>query len=136
MSTIVVPRNVKNLNPGNVDRTSIVWQGMSPIQSDPRFITFVAPQWGFRCMARILKGDYREGCLTVHQIIDKWAPPTENNTSAYVIDVAQRLGVGIDDALVFPPQLLGLMKAIAIHEGGCPWPDSVIQLGIDLESHG
>jgi hypothetical protein len=107
---------------------------MSAIQDDPRFIRFIAPQWGFRCMARILKGDYREGCVTVHELIDKWAPSVENDTSAYVTDVAQRVGVDMDQPLVFPDQMLPLLKAIAIHEGGCPWDDSVIQLGIDLEA--
>lgn len=126
-------RNVELNNPGNVDRTTIRWQGMSATQDDPRFIRFVSPKWGFRCAARILKGDFSEGCLTVHELIDRWAPPVENDTSAYVSDVANRLGVGIDETLALPDQLLPLLKAIAIHEGGCPWPDSVIQLGIDLE---
>jgi hypothetical protein len=136
VSAIALPRNVRLNNPGNVDRTSIVWQGMSALQSDPRFITFVSPQWGFRCMARILKGDFREGCVTVHELIDKWAPSIENDTTDYVTDVGKRMGVGIDETLVLPTQLLPLLKAIAIHEGGCPWPDSVVQLGIDLERSG
>ena len=131
---IGTPRNVRLNNPGNVDRTSIVWQGMSAIQDDPRFIRFIAPQWGFRCMARILKGDYREGAVTVHELIDRWAPPVENNTSAYVSDVSARIGVDMDQPLSFPDKLPALLKAIAVHEGGCPWADSVIQLGIDLES--
>jgi hypothetical protein len=127
------PRNVRNNNPGNVDRTSIVWQGMSAVQSDPRFITFVSPQWGFRCAARILLGDYHEGCVTVHELINRWAPPIENDTGAYVTDVAKALTVGIDETLSLPAQLLLLLKGIAVHEGGCPWADSVVQLGIDLE---
>ena len=133
MSAVPVARNIRLNNPGNVDRTSIVWQGMSPIQSDPRFITFVAPQWGFRCMARIILGDYKEGCVTVHELINRWAPPVENDTAAYVTDVAKALDVGIDETLSLPTQLLALLKAIAIHEGGCPWVNSVVQLGIDLE---
>jgi hypothetical protein len=130
---MLLTRNVRLNNPGNVDRTSIAWQGMSSLQDDPRFIRFVAPQWGFRCMARILKGDYREGAVSVHELIDRWAPPVENNTSSYVADVAQRIGVDIDDPLNLPAQLLPLLKAIANHEGGCPWPDNIVQLGIDLE---
>jgi hypothetical protein len=126
MSTVVLPRNVRLNNPGNVDRTSIIWH-------DPRFIRFVGPQWGFRCMARILRGDYREGANTVHALIDRWAPPVENDTSAYVTDVANRMGVGVDETLTLPDQLLPMLQAIAIHEGGCPWPTSTLQLGIDLE---
>jgi len=135
MSAVLLTRNVRLNNPGNVDRTSIVWQGASPIQDDPRFIRFVAPQWGFRCAARILLGDYREGCVTVHELINRWAPPVENDTSAYVTDVATHLKVDIDETLALPSELAQLLKAIAIHEGGNPWADSVIQLGIDLERY-
>ena len=131
----MTPRGIANNNPGNVDRTSIKWQGMSSIQSDPRFITFIAPQWGFRCMARIIKGDYSEGCVTIHELINRWAPPVENDTSSYVTDVANRVGCGIDDPLTFPDQLMPLLKAICWHENGqMPYSDQIIQLGIDLES--
>jgi hypothetical protein len=128
-----VSRNVRNNNPGNVDRTSIAWQGMSALQTDPRFIVFTAPQWGFRCMSRILLGHFREGLTSVHALINEWAPPSENNTSAYVTEVAEDMHVGIDETLSLPAQLLPMLKAIAKHEGGCPWADSVVQLGIDLE---
>lgn len=129
-----IPRNERNNNPGNVDRTSIRWQGMSPIQSDPRFITFISPQWGFRCMARILKGDYAEGEQTVSALISRWAPGNENDTAAYIADVAERMGVDPHQVLDLTTQLLPLLKAIALHEGGCPWDDATIQLGIDLEA--
>lgn len=128
-----VPRNVRNNNPGNIDRTTIAWQGMSAVQSDPRFIVFIAPQWGFRAMARILLGHFREGLTSVHALINEWAPPVENDTGSYVTDVASKMGVDADAPLTLPQQLLPMLKAIATHEGGCPWPDSVVQLGIDLE---
>jgi hypothetical protein len=135
-STSEVPLNVRQNNPGNVDLTSIRWQGMAAVQSG-RFITFVAPQWGFRCMARILRGHYLSGHTTVRSLIgdpiDGWAPANENDTGAYENDVSKRMGVGLDETLVFPDFFLPMLKAIAIHEGGCPWPDSVVQLGIDLE---
>jgi hypothetical protein len=135
VAVAAISRNVRLNNPGNVDRTSIAWQGMSSIQDDPRFIRFVAPQWGFRCAARILLGDYSEGCVTVHELINRWAPPVENDTSAYVRDVATRMNVDIDETLTLPDVLLPMLKSIAIHEGGCPWADSVLQLGIDLERY-
>lgn len=134
---VELPRNVRLNNPGNIDRNSIVWHGMSPLQDDPRFVRFVAPQWGFRAMARIINGHFRAGLVTIHQLIgdpnDGWAPANENDVGAYVTDVATRMRVGIDETLALPQQLLSLLKSIAIHEGGCPWADSIVQLGIDLE---
>jgi len=133
MSAELLPRNQRNNNPGNVDRTDIQWLGMAKDQSsDPRFIVFVAPEWGFRCMARILQGHFDKGATTVKDLINSWAPPVENDTSAYVTDVANRMGVDVDAPLMFPSQLAPILKAIAIHEGGCPWPDSTISQGIRL----
>lgn len=137
MSSVEPTRNVRLNNPGNVDRTSIIWHGMAAVQDDPRFIRFTAPQWGFRCMARILRGHYQSGHQTIRALIgdpmDGWAPPNENDTGSYETDVSKRMAVGLDETLVLPDFLLPMLKAIAVHEGGCPWPDSVVQLGIDLE---
>ena len=53
--------------------------------------------------------------------ISRWAPPVENNTDAYIKDVAQRLGVDPDHVLDFwgnPQIYLHLARAIAHHENG------------------
>jgi len=131
-----VPRNVRNNNPGNVEASELDWQGLADPPTDGVYLVFTDPKWGFRCMARCLMTDYRRGMVTVDQLITSWAPPSENNTHAYVTDVAGRLGQGLDETLSLPAELLPLLKAIATHEGGCPWPDQVIQAGIDSERSG
>lgn len=132
----VALRGVRNNNPGNIDRTTIKWKGMSPVQSDARFITFVAPEWGFRAIARILLGDFHEGQNTVHSLINEWAPPTENDTGAYVKAVAKAVGVGIDEPFNVPAKLPQLLDAIARHENaGYRYPPDVILKGIDLEKN-
>lgn len=122
-------------NPGNVDRTTIQWQGMAPDQPDPRFIKFSSRVYGYRCIARIIHGHWLADA-TVRAIINRWAPPVENNTTAYVDDVAKRMGVDPDTVLDWDTYAVPLLRAITFHEQGddCPVDDSEIEQGVQLES--
>jgi hypothetical protein len=57
---------------------------------------------------------------TLQDIISTYAPPSENNTSAYIADVSQRMGVKPTDRLNLsdPDTLASLMRGITIHEQG------------------
>lgn len=57
---------------------------------------------------------------TIQDIISTYAPPNENNTSAYIADVSQRMGVKPTDRLNLsdPDTLASLMRGITIHEQG------------------
>ncbi|MGE0652016.1 MAG: structural protein [Alphaproteobacteria bacterium] len=113
---------------------------MNPDQSgDPRFVVFLAPEWGIRAIARVLR-TYRDkhGLTTVRGIIGRWAPPKENDTGAYVRSVAERCGVGPDDDVDIDDVAVmrELVKAIIRHENGRPpdggdwYDDAVIDDGI------
>lgn len=130
-------RGVRNNNPGNIDRNKTKWQGMAKDQSgDARFVVFTTPQWGIRALMRTLmtyQTQYKLG--TVRKIINRWAPPVENDTGAYVEAVAEAVGVGpdakidVDEASIALP----LVKAIIHHENGYdPYPDSVIQEALHM----
>lgn len=119
---MALPRGIRNHNPGNIDRTGAAWQGMDPDQTgDSRFIVFIAPEWGIRAIARVLR-TYRAkyGLDTPRGLINRWAPPRENDTDAYVRTVAAKLGVGPDDKIDLddPLALRTLVKAIIRHENG------------------
>lgn len=134
-TAVAISRAHRNNNPGNVEK-GLAWKGLDATRTDQRFAVFVAPEWGFRAMARILLGDWREGQNTVRSLINEWAPPHENNTGAYVGAVARALGVGPDAPINVPARLRDLLRAIARHESGylpAPWTDSVIDRGILLE---
>lgn len=135
-------RGVRNRNPGNLDwNTRVNWQGQTGIEPAPpggraRFAVFSDPKWGIRAIARqLLSYQSQHDIRTVRGLINRWAPPGENNTGAYVAAVAAGIGVGPDDeinvdsAAVMTP----LVKAIILHENGQnPYPDSVISEGIRL----
>jgi hypothetical protein len=130
-------RGIRSNNPGNIDRNATKWQGMAADQSsDPRFIVFTDPKWGIRAIARLmLTYSNQYGLHTVRGLIGRWAPPSENNTGAYVAAVAQNCGVGADDEIDVDSSaiMLPLVKAIILHENGSnPYPDSVIAEGIRL----
>ena len=119
---MIATRGERNNNPGNIDRSTIRWEGMSADQSsDDRFIVFQTPQFGIRALAKILL-NYQDvhNLDTIRQIIDRWAPPSENDTGAYVTDVAADVGVGPDDKIDLNDAaiLTKLVTAIIRHENG------------------
>src|SRR3546814_2175426 len=79
------PRGVRKRNPGNIDRTGVPWIGedRSPEarEREHRFCVFKTPEHGFRALVRVLLTYQRKYRLrTVAGMIDRWAPPVENNT--------------------------------------------------------
>ena len=135
--TKAITRGLRNHNPGNIDRDGTPWQGMAEDQSsDPRFIVFKSAPFGIRAIARVLiTYQDKHGLGTVRKIINRWAPPVENDTGAYVQAVAAALGVEANDIIdvhdfeVMRP----LVKAIIKHENGVqPYADSVINYGLSL----
>lgn len=128
-------RGALNCNPGNIRHSSIAWVGQDETQSDPDFVCFTAPQFGIRAIAILLLTYYRKhGLNTVRGLINRWAPPNENNTSAYVTDVAQRCKLVADNPIkVDDPVILAkLVSAIIWHENGeNPYVPQLIANAVD-----
>lgn len=127
-------RGLRNNNPGNIDKTVEVWEGQELPGSDDRFCTFSSMAYGCRALIPTLMTYHsKHGLSSVRQIINRWAPPVENNTDAYVDHVCRRLGVAPDHPLDFgnPQVYLHLARAIAYHENGAA-ADS-ISLGTWME---
>lgn len=134
-------RGVRNRNPGNIERVKgTIWQGAAEKQTDKRFVVFKAPEWGIRAIARVLI-TYQDGKKardgskidTVKEIIDRWAPPSENNTNAYVEAVADAVRSTPNDPLDVTDwaTMRGLVCAIIAHEcAGYRYPDAVIDNGL------
>lgn len=112
-------RGLRNNNPGNIRKSADKWQGLASVQDDPEFFKFVHAKYGVRALARILQ-TYRNkyGLQTVRDIISRWAPPNENNTTSYVNSVARALGVTADEPIDVYARLPDLAAAIIRHENG------------------
>lgn len=132
-----IPRGIRNNNPGNIDRNATAWQGMAADQSsDPRFVVFNSPEYGIRAMAKVLMSyGAKYGIDTVRGVINRWAPPNENDTEAYIVHVAETLGVGPDThiSLSSPSVLVVLVAAIIKHENGQqPYDQPTIAKGVGM----
>lgn len=129
-------RGLRNNNPGNIRRTSDQWQGLSPSQSDPAFFQFTEAKWGIRAMAKLLKNyQTRYGLGTVQDIINRWAPPVENDTGSYVRHVANVVGVSPTDPISLNDNevLTKLVEGVIKHENGIqPYSAATIAEGIAL----
>ena len=144
------PRGIRNFNPGNIRHAKGVrWQGMAVAQSDTNFVQFNGPRWGIRAIARVLI-TYQDKRLaadgsridSVREIVERWAPASENDTKAYTLQVARAMGLdpdfeGVD--LYQYDAMRALVLAIIRHENGSgPLPggqwygESVIADGLAL----
>ncbi|CUJ68357.1 LPD5 domain-containing protein [Achromobacter xylosoxidans] len=111
------PRGIRNNNPGNIQKGA-GFQGEVE-GNDPRFATFATPEDGIRAIGmNLLTYQRQHGLDTVQGILNRWAPPSENDTGAYVGQVARALGVEPNQQLDLsdPATLTGLTAAIIRHE--------------------
>lgn len=81
----------RNNNPGNL---RFVGQA-GATQGEGGFARFNSPEDGFQALINQVNLDQSRG-LTLAQFVNKYAPPTENNTSLYIQQMSQWLGVGAD----------------------------------------
>lgn len=129
-------RGYRNRNPGNIRKGADQWQGLAPAsdQTDPAFWRFTDVKFGIRALAKILK-TYRANyeADTITEVISRWAPPTENDTPAYIAAVSASTGIAPGAALVYPRDLDPLVRAIIRHELGVqPYSDATISEGVSL----
>lgn len=118
-----LPRGLRNCNPGNIRITKDKWQGLCEVQTDKSFFQFIEMRWGYRALMRTLQ-NYRKrhGCMTIADFINRWAPPSENNTGSYISRVCREMQVpnsyvpDVDDKNV----MCAFAAAISQVENGVP----------------
>lgn len=116
-----IPRGIRNNNPGNI-RWGSNWQGLVPNEerTDKSFCQFKTPVYGIRAIVKVMFS-YRDkyGLNTVKGIINRYAPPNENNTTGYIHRVCDRLGVKPDEPIELTDEVLvWLVRAICGVENG------------------
>lgn len=90
----MIPRGLRNNNPGNIRITKDKWKGLRPVQEDKEFFQFSDMKWGYRALIRTLQNYHRlHGCRTIADYINRWAPEHENNTSGYISRVCKEMQV-------------------------------------------
>ncbi len=120
----MLPRGIRNNNPLNIRRSKDQWQGLSKTQGDRSFCQFETLEYGWRAAFHLLTRTYyhKYRLYTIRGIVSRWAPPSENNTEAYIANVSRLTGIDPDEPLGIPSEkpsrwmMLGL--AMAIQENG------------------
>ncbi len=116
-----LPRALRNCNPLNIRHSNSMWQGLCREQMDKEFCQFKSMVFGWRAAFKLLTRTYYHvyRLYTIERIITRWAPPTENDTEAYIKRVSELtgfdpkypLGLPSDPACGFNWICLGLAMA-------------------------
>jgi hypothetical protein len=129
------PRGLRNNNPGNIRHSNQAWVGMADKQPDKEFVTFRSIAYGYRALIKTLR-TYRilHQCITVKEMITRWAPPTENDTAAYIRAVCQDMQVPESYPVSENDRaaLVQLAAAISHHENGIEANIKEVEDGYDL----
>lgn len=127
-----MPRGIRNKNPLNIEyQKSNNWDGQTG--TDGRFATFSSSVYGIRAGAKLL-GNYmtNNNLTSVIQILEKFAPATENHTAGYAKFVADKMGISPSDR-ISKANIPSMVKAMIHFENGIqPYPDSHIQKACEM----
>ena len=121
---MTTPRGIRNNNPLNIRKSKDKWKGLRAQQQDAAFCQFENMEWGWRAAFWLLTHTYYHTyrLFTIRTIIQKWAPPHENNTASYIANVSKMTGIGADDPIGIPSdqpaRWMMLGAAMAIQENG------------------
>lgn len=128
-------RGLRNNNPGNIRLSRTLWQGEVRPSQDKSFCQFKTMAYGYRALIKLLQ-NYRKlnGCRTIADFINRWAPPVENNTLGYVSRVCKEMQVpasyvpDVDDKAT----MCAMAAAISQVENGVPAVITDVVAGWDL----
>jgi hypothetical protein len=94
-----LPRGLRNNNPGNIRIGEEAFLGEIKPSQDKSFRQFEHIKYGYRALFRQMYLYLTRGIDTIEEIINAWAPPSENNTSSYVSAVCRETGIKRDKKL-------------------------------------
>ncbi len=121
---MTTPRGIRNNNPLNIRKSKDKWKGLRAQQQDAAFCQFETMEWGWRAAFWLLTRTYYHTyrLFTIRTIVQKWAPPHENNTASYIANVSKLTGIGPDEPIGIPSdqpaRWMMLGAAMAIQENG------------------
>ena len=100
-------RGLRNNNPLNIRHSADKWEGVRIVQTDKSFVQFTSLAYGYRAAWKVLDTyclTFRRErkAYTLRNIIARWAPPSENDTDAYVRSVVMLSGLGGNENMPRP----------------------------------
>ncbi len=113
-------RGLRNNNPGNIRRSRVRYEGEVP-SADVSFKAFRSMAYGYRAIFVLLDSYRRKyGLCTIRQMLNRYAPPSENFTEGYVRYVVTQTGIAPDESLdtLSPHDMVPFVAAISKVENG------------------
>ncbi len=112
-------RGIRNNNPGNLRYNTYTASLGATGKDADGFAIFPSMQAGVTAMRALLsgKGYVGGGRNTISSIISKYAPSSENNTSAYIAAVSKATGLD-PNAQLTGAQLEAVQQQMMVHESG------------------
>lgn len=116
------------------------WRGERHPQTDREFEEFESMEMGLRAGLKLIKNYQTKPLLlankanTIRKIINRWAPPTENNTNAYIKTVSKRTGLLPDEVVDWTDKakIVAITEAMCFVECGACIDPEIISSAYDL----
>lgn len=128
-------RGIDNCNPGNIRLSKVFYRGEVQPSQDAAFKQFSSMEWGYRAMFVLLDTYARRyGLNTIRGMISRYAPPSENNTEAYIAAVCEWTGIAADEMLDTRSRrdMVPIVVAMSRIENGLPALRPQVEKGFDL----
>lgn len=125
-------RGLRNCNPGNIRHSIARFRGEVRPSRDPAFKEFSSLAWGYRAIFVVLNTYRKKHSLrTLPEMISRWAPPSENHTSAYIQAVQRMTGIPLDEPICTDDEqtMIPLAMAISQVENGVPASRADVEAG-------
>ena len=130
MTKKALSRGYRNNNPGNIVLTfdnkgnKTFWKGEIE-GDDKRFKTFKDIFHGYRAIFITLNSYINKGFNTIEKILNRYAPPSENQTNSYISTVSKLTGIPETEPVSFKKadDILRIVYAISYVENGV-YPDN------------
>lgn len=104
---------IRNNNPGNLREVGINWIGK--VGSNKGFTVFSNMDYGIRAMTKDLISKINKGLNTIDKYVPVYAPPSENNTQAYISYIVKNAGIPSNQVL--NKDFATLFKLVKAHIG-------------------
>ena len=115
-----LPLPIRQNNPMALILGSSAWEGKINCPITSNFECFSSVEYGIRAgMLNLINAYFNEGYNTIDMIINKYAPPSENDTTGYINYVSAFTGFDQDEQLTADNTTIKLLsRAIINQENG------------------
>ncbi len=128
-------RGLRNLNPGNIRLSKVRYKGERQHSTDPAFKQFESIEAGYRAIFVLLHTYRVRGYAdSIATIISRYAPPSENNTQAYIRQVCKATGIDSNKTLdtKSKEEMVPIVCAISQVENGIAADKKAVERGWEM----